>query len=114
MTRGFPKKGGTRWAWPGSTAEMLGKQDNCQAAVSVTLACDQGSLPVAWRLYLPEEWAVDPVRRTQGRRARRSQIRDQDADRAAATAQADGRRAPRITASWPTLATAWTTPFDRR
>jgi SRSO17 transposase len=42
---------------------MLGKQDNCQAAVSVTLACDQGSLPVAWRLYLPEEWAVDPVRR---------------------------------------------------
>lgn len=41
----------------------LGKQDNSQAAVSVTLACDQGSLPVAWRLYLAEEWAVNPERR---------------------------------------------------
>jgi SRSO17 transposase len=42
---------------------MLGKQDNCQVAVSVTLACQAGSLPVAWQLYLPEEWAQDMVRR---------------------------------------------------
>lgn len=42
---------------------MLGKQDNCQVAVSVSLACEQGSIPVAWQLYLPEEWAADPQRR---------------------------------------------------
>ncbi len=42
---------------------MLGKQDNCQVAVSVTLACQAGSLPVAWQLYLPREWADDGPRR---------------------------------------------------
>jgi SRSO17 transposase len=42
---------------------MLGKQDNCQVAVSVSLARDQGNLPVAWQLYLPEEWASDPESR---------------------------------------------------
>jgi len=39
------------------------KQDNCQVAVSVSLACEEGSLPVAWRLYLPHEWADDAARR---------------------------------------------------
>ena len=43
---------------------QLGKQDNCQVAVSLSLANDGGSLPVAFDLYLPEEWATDPVRRT--------------------------------------------------
>src|SRR5207244_522697 len=42
---------------------LLGKQDNCQVAVSVSLASTQGSLPVAWRLYLPQEWADDTERR---------------------------------------------------
>ena len=42
---------------------MLGKQDNCQVAVSVSLSCAQGSLPVSWRLYLPEDGASDLVRR---------------------------------------------------
>jgi len=60
---GFPKKGRHSVGVARQYCGMLGKQDNCQAAVSVTLACDQGSLPVAWRLYLPEEWAVDLVRR---------------------------------------------------
>jgi SRSO17 transposase len=44
---------------------MLGKRDNCRVAVSVSLACDQGSVPVAWQLYLPEDWAADPKRRVQ-------------------------------------------------
>jgi len=30
-------------------------------AVSVTLACQKGSLPVAWQLYLPKAWAEDLV-----------------------------------------------------
>jgi SRSO17 transposase len=41
----------------------LGKTDNCQVAVSVTLANDLMSIPVAWRLYLPESWCNDPARR---------------------------------------------------
>ncbi len=42
---------------------QLGKQDNCQVAVSLSVATHQGSLPVAYRLYLPKEWADDPLRR---------------------------------------------------
>ena len=61
---GFPKKGTHSVGVARQYCGMLGKQDNCQVAVSVSLACDQGSVPVAWQLYLPEEWAVDPVRRT--------------------------------------------------
>ena len=33
-------------------------------AVSVSLACQGGSLPVAWRLYLPKDWSDDEARRT--------------------------------------------------
>ncbi len=42
---------------------QLGKQDNCQVAVSLSLANHHASLPVAWRLYLPKEWASDEERR---------------------------------------------------
>jgi SRSO17 transposase len=41
----------------------VGKQENCQVAVSLTIANDFGSLPIAYRLYLPERWANDPVLR---------------------------------------------------
>jgi len=41
---------------------MLGKQDNCQVAVSISLASNQGSLPVVWQLYPPEDWAADTER----------------------------------------------------
>src|SRR5665811_1114227 len=39
------------------------RQDNCQVAVSVSLAYSEGSLPVAWQLYLPHVWAEDNARR---------------------------------------------------
>jgi SRSO17 transposase len=42
---------------------QLGKQDNCQVAVSLSVANDHASLPVAYRLYLPEDWAGDSKRR---------------------------------------------------
>ncbi|SIT15535.1 DDE superfamily endonuclease [Paracoccus saliphilus] len=42
---------------------QLGKQDNCQVAVSLSVANDGASLPVAWQLYLPESWLDDPERR---------------------------------------------------
>ena len=60
---GFPKKGRHSVGVTRQYCGMLGKQDNCQVAVSVSLACDQGSLPVAWQLYLPEDWAADEARR---------------------------------------------------
>ena len=60
---GFPKKGRHSVGVARQYCGMLGKQDNCQVAVSVSLACSQGSLPVAWQLYLPEDWAADPLRR---------------------------------------------------
>ena len=41
----------------------VGKQDNCQVAVSLSVANEQASLPVACRLHLPQAWADDPARR---------------------------------------------------
>ena len=41
----------------------VGKKENCQVAVSLSVATATGSLPIAWRLYLTEEWANDLERR---------------------------------------------------
>jgi SRSO17 transposase len=42
---------------------QLGKKANCQALVSLTLAQGEVPVPVALRLFLPDGWAADPVRR---------------------------------------------------
>src|SRR5229473_2385658 len=42
---------------------QLGKQANCQTAVSLSIANHDASLPVAYRLYLPKQWAEDRTRR---------------------------------------------------
>ncbi|MES2367646.1 MAG: IS701 family transposase [Pseudomonadota bacterium] len=60
---GFPKKGRHSVGVARQYCGMLGKQDNCQVAVSISLASSQGSLPVAWQLYLPEDWAQNSERR---------------------------------------------------
>lgn len=60
---GFPKKGSHSVGVTRQYCGVLGKQDNCQVAVSVSLACSEGSLPVAWQLYLPHVWAEDKARR---------------------------------------------------
>lgn len=60
---GFPKKGRHSVGVARQYCGVLGKQDNCQVAVSVSLSCSQGSLPVAWQLYLPKEWVEDDERR---------------------------------------------------
>ena len=60
---GFPKKGVHSVGVARQYCGLLGKQDNCQVEVSVSLACDQGSIPVAWQLYLPQDWAQDAERR---------------------------------------------------
>src|SRR2546423_4134902 len=41
----------------------LGKIGNCQITVSVHAVGEQGTLPLGWALYLPEEWCVDAQRR---------------------------------------------------
>jgi SRSO17 transposase len=60
---GFPKKGRHSVGVARQYCGQLGKQDNCQVAVSLSLASTRGSVPVAYQLYLPQEWADDAVRR---------------------------------------------------
>jgi len=60
---GFPKQGKHSVGVARQYCGMLGKQDNCQVAVSISLATEQASVPVAYRLYLPKEWAQDSDRR---------------------------------------------------
>jgi SRSO17 transposase len=60
---GFPKQGRHSVGVARQYCGQLGKQDNCQVAVSLSLANRQASLPVAYRLYLPEHWAGDSKRR---------------------------------------------------
>ena len=60
---GIPKKGRHSVGVARQYCGELGKQDNCQVAVSVSLATEQASLPVAYRLYLPKDWARDARRR---------------------------------------------------
>jgi SRSO17 transposase len=60
---GFPKKGTHSVGVARQYCGQLGKQDNCQVAVSLSLANAHASLPVAYRLYLPQAWASDGARR---------------------------------------------------
>jgi SRSO17 transposase len=61
---GFPKQGRHSVGVARQYCGQLGKQDNCQVAVSVSVASTAASLPIAYQLYLPEEWAQDRVRRS--------------------------------------------------
>ena len=60
---GFPKKGTCSVGVARQYCGQTGKQDNCQVAVSLSVATHQASLPVAYRLYLPKDWADDAARR---------------------------------------------------
>ena len=60
---GFPKQGRHSVGVARQYCGQLGKQDNCQVAVSLSLANRAASLPVAYRLYLPQDWAGDATRR---------------------------------------------------
>src|SRR5246500_1325018 len=60
---GFPKKGTHSVGVTRQYCGQVGKQDNCRVAVSLSLATWSSSLPIAYRLYLPKEWAEDSERR---------------------------------------------------
>lgn len=60
----FPKDGkmsvGVARQWCGA----LGKQSNCQVAVSLHAASDTASVPISWRLFVPQQWQDDTARRS--------------------------------------------------
>src|SRR5258707_14406298 len=60
---GIPKKGRHSVGVTRQYCGVLGKQDNCQVAVTVTLANEAVSVPAAYRLYVPESWVNDRRRR---------------------------------------------------
>jgi SRSO17 transposase len=60
---GYPKKGKHSVGVTRQYCGQLGKQDNCQVAVSVSVANERSSLPIGYQLYLPQDWAQDAARR---------------------------------------------------
>ena len=63
---GFPKQGRHSVGVARQYCGQLGKQDNCQVAVSLSVANHHASLPVAYRLYLPQDWATRSQTSAQG------------------------------------------------
>ncbi|MFJ8364634.1 IS701 family transposase [Streptomyces sp. NPDC093984] len=59
----FPKDGRMSVGVAPQYCGALGKQANCQVAISVHAVSDAASCPLNWRLFLPREWAEDAVRR---------------------------------------------------
>ena len=64
---GLPKKGTHSVGVARQYCGQTGKQDNCQVAVSLSVATWNASLPIAYCLYLPEAWANDRQRRQQAK-----------------------------------------------
>src|ERR1700681_3361205 len=60
---GFPKKGKHSVGVTRQYCGQVGKQENCRVAVSLSVATWSSSLPIAYRLYLPKEWADGTERR---------------------------------------------------
>jgi SRSO17 transposase len=60
---GFAKKGTHSVGVARQYCGRFGKTENCQIAVTLSVANQAASLPIAYRLYLPQEWANDPARR---------------------------------------------------
>lgn len=59
----FPKDGKMSVAVARQWCGALGKQSNCQVAVSLHAASDTASVPISWRLFVPAEWDQDAERR---------------------------------------------------
>ena len=58
----LPKKGSHSVGVAHQYCGALGKQATCQVVVSLTLASDSVPVPVALRLFLPDDWASNAER----------------------------------------------------
>ena len=63
----FPKNGDSSVGVARQFAPSVGRMLNCQRAVGVFLADEDGSSPVNWRLVLPQGWDDDVDRRAKAR-----------------------------------------------
>src|SRR6202011_6350925 len=61
----YPKQGTHSVGVHHQYCGQLGKQANCQVAVTLSIANHHGSLPIAYRLYLPRAWTGDRARRAE-------------------------------------------------
>jgi SRSO17 transposase len=64
---GFPKQGKRSPGVKRQYSGTLGKIGNCQIGVSVHAVGKNGTVPLGWALYLPEEWCEEPLRRAQAK-----------------------------------------------
>jgi SRSO17 transposase len=92
---GFPKQGRHSVGVARQYCGQLGKQDNCQVAVSLSVANHHASLPVAYRLYLPQDWAEDRKRRRKAMCLKRFASRPSQKSRSSSCA---GRMRPALRA----------------
>ena len=90
---GYPKKGKHSVGVARQYCGQLGKQDNCQVAVTLSVANEAASLPVGYQLYLPREWAEDQ-RRRDAAAAEANRLCDQAGDCPGAVARGPGPGRP--------------------
>ena len=75
----------------------LGKIGSCQIAVSLHAVSTKGTVPLGFRLYVPEDWCQDPVRRREAKIPESVEFQTKPALGAGLIARAAGwkiRRAP--------------------